>query len=967
MRSVRVFIAVCLIVLLSAVNVSQAKSVYAITQHSTNNNGPFVKAYKTVGNEIEYQKTIDKSDFGYGPVGIAVSEVWGMIFLTYESDSRIVCISAKNLEKKLDYDTGVENLAGIVADDEKEKLYVVQRTTGQLYVYHWDVYNETLVLEEASESLDYYQLKKQDESSLNSFGLALDGVNDLLWATDASETVRSYETEGFTYSDEVQNPTDRKAVGIAYDETGYLYTGGYSAANYYLVRLDVNDPNQFTNTIETYIGATATGLAVDNETGYVYCTTHHHDVRVYDTDLVLQYTVTNTEEGPAGVAVGSEYKDPYIAVTKDDGVDPNDVSLPDCVGPGDEFTYTITVDPNECDHEWVTVVDYLPAEVVYDYGGIFAIMYGYNDPNYSLDDHTYTWEIGELSATDSPVTLTLKVTVKGDVEPSSVLVNRVTAESDIAYDEYREYTPVCCWGGDVIYVDENSPGPFIGTSWLTAYDKLEDALARAENCGSDVWVADGTYSPGTKSTDSFTVPANIYVYGGFAGYGATNPDERDWKQYRTVLTGGGANNYVVTVGDKSLIDGCIIVQSKERGIYGSGVIFEVANCVVRDNIEYGIYSLNSNATVRWTIVGNNGRDGVFNLSTTSNFLSVENCKIFGNDWNGINCSGSIATVINSEVYHNGGDGTSYCGIKLLNPFSSADIRNCTIAVNANEGVYLTGSNGPVVTNCIVWNNNSGNLLNQFYGVDDVYYSCVNGYGADPNNNPELPDAYGNFGADPNFAYSDSSLGNFHLAFGSLCKNAGDNSVVDPNNVGEYDIDGQDRIYGTTVDIGSDEVTCSEVSSVFDENGDGIVNYCEFAVFGNSWGKTSTDPNWIGTHSNYNYDNDGDSANIVDLADLMVLCEDYPQVWLWTACWLEGYGSVYDYYVAQPAAAQQSSSMMMVVESVETEPVESVIDPDEVMAFLEMIAKDKDVQKTIKKKDLLDFISAVEKYLYDNQP
>ncbi|MCK4998177.1 MAG: hypothetical protein KAS23_01535, partial [Anaerohalosphaera sp.] len=167
--------------------------------------------------------------------------------------------------------------------------------------------------------------------------------------------------------------------------------------------------------------------------------------------------------------------------------------------------------------------------------------------------------------------------------------------------------------------------------------------------------------------------------------------------------------------------------------------------------------------------------------------------------------------------------------------------------------------------------------------------------------------------------------------------------------------------------------------------DGVINYFEFAIFAAAW--TSHDPNdpvcdpnsndynpnvFDPNHADYisseqiakwepfyNFDATGDSQYAIDVADFAVFLDN----WLWEACWHGNYSEVM-------YAMGGGESMMMSMESsilVEAQPVESVVDPDEVMKFLEVIADEMLEQKTIKKKDLIDFINAVEIYLYDNQP
>ena len=115
-----------------------------------------------------------------------------------------------------------------------------------------------------------------------------------------------------------------------------------------------------------------------------------------------------------------------------------------------------------------------------------------------------------------------------------------------------------------IYVKEGATGS--GSSWADATGSLPDALAAAGN-DFEVWVAAGTYRPtsGTARGVPFSIPANVKVYGGFAG-GETSVDDRDWIENRTVLSGeiGSAssrtdNSAVLVRGAPgALLDGFVI-------------------------------------------------------------------------------------------------------------------------------------------------------------------------------------------------------------------------------------------------------------------------------------------------------------------------------------------------------------------------------------------------------------------------
>ena len=104
-------------------------------------------------------------------------------------------------------------------------------------------------------------------------------------------------------------------------------------------------------------------------------------------------------------------------------------------------------------------------------------------------------------------------------------------------------TLVCCWDvpDPVIYVDRSAADGFnTGMSWQHAYPDLNDALTRAadSNCldAYTIYVAQGTYVPGENADNSFILPDNVKVYGGFPSGGSPFA-LRNPKQYPTILTG----------------------------------------------------------------------------------------------------------------------------------------------------------------------------------------------------------------------------------------------------------------------------------------------------------------------------------------------------------------------------------------------------------------------------------------------
>ena len=60
-----------------------------------------------------------------------------------------------------------------------------------------------------------------------------------------------------------------------------------------------------------------------------------------------------------------------------------------------------------------------------------------------------------------------------------------------------------------------------GSSWTDAFTDLQDGIDLAVS-GIEVWVAEGTYVPGSSRADSFVPKNGVRVFGGFAG-GETDP------------------------------------------------------------------------------------------------------------------------------------------------------------------------------------------------------------------------------------------------------------------------------------------------------------------------------------------------------------------------------------------------------------------------------------------------------------
>lgn len=471
----------------------------------------------------------------------------------------------------------------------------------------------------------------------------------------------------------------------------------------------------------------------------------------------------------------------------------------------------------------------------------------------------------------------------------------------------------------MIYVDRNAPGYVqTGTSWMHAYQDLQNALMRAKKgCKNSIHMADGVYNPSDEFSenptgDTFEIPAGVSVYGGYAGWGAADPDKCDPNRFHTILSGyvdeSTNNNTVVTMGNYSLLDGLTVEEGYFRAIFGDETSFIIKRCVVKNNTQKGIESEDSDTIVQWCKICNNGWQGI-DHEGSGNFLTIENCEIYDNQRDGIYADQSTSTILNTLIYENGAGSNpfnTYYGINFINPGAYTEIRNNTIVYNTNEGIRRLNGNLPDVRNCILFYNNDNEAQLTGMNLEQIYYCCI------PDCN-EI-NAQHNIKEDPGFAYTYPVYGYYHLNWDSPCRDAGDPDEQNYVEIGEVDMDMDDRAGDGTVDIGADEVTCEYYTSdPNDWNGDGVINYGEFLFLSRAWlSHDPNDPVCDPNHPNYVSDPDDpdyiseiakanwnpicnlndteetETEYAIDISDLVEFCKNDPQVWGWEACWRNNY-------------------------------------------------------------------------------
>ena len=106
-------------------------------------------------------------------------------------------------------------------------------------------------------------------------------------------------------------------------------------------------------------------------------------------------------------------------------------------------------------------------------------------------------------------------------------------------------------GQTTYFVDDSISVSGIGTSWATAKKTIQEAAALAQSNNQDIIkVGQGTYRP-LNQFHSILLKDRIRIEGGYAGYGASDPDARNPATFVTILSGdfGGGTHaeHVVSV------------------------------------------------------------------------------------------------------------------------------------------------------------------------------------------------------------------------------------------------------------------------------------------------------------------------------------------------------------------------------------------------------------------------------------
>lgn len=272
-----------------------------------------------------------------------------------------------------------------------------------------------------------------------------------------------------------------------------------------------------------------------------------------------------------------------------------------------------------------------------------------------------------------------------------------------------------------------------GLTWATAKRTLQAAInaaAPAVTLGGEIWVAQGSY------TQHVSIPAFVYVYGGFAG-NETNRAARNISGFRAVIDGGGQPSVVASLSAGYLLSGLDGFTVQNGGVYTGGQSATLGPNGLGGGIECEISApLLANNVVRSNSVGNPfGSNGTAKGGGIYLYLShaqVTNNTIIRNEvldttagsGGGLYCIRSKPTVAGNSFQENH---AAYGSALTADPLSSLRFTGNRVLTNfmynslpfptyqgAFEGaVYLIGCNGFLVEGNVL----QGNWADAGAGLD----------------------------------------------------------------------------------------------------------------------------------------------------------------------------------------------------------------------------------------------------------
>jgi hypothetical protein len=412
----------------------------------------------------------------------------------------------------------------------------------------------------------------------------------------------------------------------------------------------------------------------------------------------------------------------------------------------------------------------------------------------------------------------------------------------------------------IIYVMDTARGFADGSSWANATSDLQGAINATGT--QKVFAATGNYD--VPSPNSFVMKNGVGIYGGFDpdngidSMGDTRIMMDTSGMTGSILNGKNERNVIWNVFTSSapmdtaaILDGFTLSGGNTqsggggamRNVYASPTI---RNVVIKGNTSVyggGIYNSNASPTLYNVIIkGNIGLmgGGLYNSYSSPTLYNV---VIKGNTTSGIGGgilnNWSVPLMKNVLIENNSANE----GGGIYNNTSSPTIGNCIIRENtavSGAAIYNSNNSGPTLNNVLITGNTAtgtfgsaiytssgiGNLNNvtianntsdaltafgwtflrntiiygNIYGSNYTKEFClIQGNADTANHNINAT------GIDLADIFTDPSANDYTLLATSPAANAGNNASFDTATFGGFDLAGNARIYGPTIDIGAYEL------------------------------------------------------------------------------------------------------------------------------------------------------------------
>jgi predicted outer membrane repeat protein len=295
-----------------------------------------------------------------------------------------------------------------------------------------------------------------------------------------------------------------------------------------------------------------------------------------------------------------------------------------------------------------------------------------------------------------------------------------------------------CETGIRWYVDTTAAnGNNDGSSWSDAFTELRSALFAADACViSEVWVAEGTYDPGSLVTSTFRMVNGVAIYGGFAGT-ETSLAERDIALHPTVLNGEISPvdedaAHVVTaesgIDASAILDGFTITGGRATwdnatGFDGGGLWVKtgatpvIRNCTLTDNVANafgGAVYLGGDAEIEGCAFVDNRANGGGAIKIINASPTITDCE-FEDNQSPLGNGGAIdvnngAPTISDCVFNTNG---ASLGGAIYVQSASPSIDRCSFIGNrasGSGGAILLSTATPTISNSFFGSNGAENVF-----------------------------------------------------------------------------------------------------------------------------------------------------------------------------------------------------------------------------------------------------------------